>query len=409
MDPMRFLIVSALTPQSPSGVRVYYQRLEAELGRRGHSVRTITPDNAPRRIRLLTGAIRRCLSLLGSDWYEIAMALKSFGRLFWACKGLQRNFDIIHAQDAGSAVAAGFATRWQLPVLLTCHCFNDAVPELTGRSDTSALPPLFLERWFRWLYRKVSFFICPSKYVMERVRSSVASGAVLELIPHGVPFRELAGAVPDRPLAESSAGKSVVLNAGRLEPHKGQMLLVETAAALHRDDVVFWIAGDGPEATRIAEEVRKRGLERRVVLLGHRNDLPSVMKTSTIYVHAATQETFGLVLLEAMACGLPVFAMRTGGVPEVLQGTESESLFPRETTPAELARLIEGWVQDREKLRHLARKQFEDARNRFDVAVMVEQTLAFYSRAVALWPQFRPGGVNPSVKSVEEDASQQRS
>ncbi len=80
---------------------------------------------------------------------------------------------------------------------------------------------------------------------------------------------------------------------------------------------------------RMKDRITSEGWEDHVHFLGRRNDVPRLMTSSDVLVHPPLEEGFGLVLVEALAAGLPIVATDVGGIPEVLEGTES-IIFPPE-------------------------------------------------------------------------------
>ena len=112
-----------MDPISPSGVRVYYEILAKHLTLSGHQVSIVVPKLAPFLIHKITGIARRASSILGDEMRVLAFQFRDFLRIYFACKKMALP-EIVHAQDVGSAVAAGMAFNWRCPVVLTCH-YND--------------------------------------------------------------------------------------------------------------------------------------------------------------------------------------------------------------------------------------------------------------------------------------------
>ncbi len=84
-------------------------------------------------------------------------------------------------------------------------------------------------------------------------------------------------------------------------------------------DAKLFLVGDGPEKMEMEELVIELGLEQHVIFTGKRDDLPELLAISDVMFHLSEKEAFGLVLLEALACGLPSVATDVGGIPEVIE------------------------------------------------------------------------------------------
>lgn len=78
------------------------------------------------------------------------------------------------------------------------------------------------------------------------------------------------------------------------------------------------LVGDGPEMTIVCKLVRKLGLEEQVIFLGKQESLEELYSISDLMLLLSEKESFGLVALEAMACGVPCVGTNVGGLPEVI-------------------------------------------------------------------------------------------
>src|SRR5690606_23173558 len=78
------------------------------------------------------------------------------------------------------------------------------------------------------------------------------------------------------------------------------------------------LVGDGPDRAKAHEVAESEGVVDRVLFLGKQNSVAELLSCTDLFLLPSEQEAFGLVALEAMACGVPVIATRVGGVPEVV-------------------------------------------------------------------------------------------
>lgn len=142
-------------------------------------------------------------------------------------------------------------------------------------------------------------------------------------------------------------GRNVVLSVGRAEPLKGFDILLMSMASLDggSDAAVVIVGGDiesDPEMARLRALSRTLGLEDRVVFTGAvpQNRLSLYYNAADVFVLPSYYESFGLVALEAMACGVPVIAARVGGARSFIKSGVTGYLIDR-TCPEPFAQKIE--------------------------------------------------------------------
>lgn len=176
----------------------------------------------------------------------------------------------------------------------------------------------------------------------------------------------------------------ILLFVGRFRYYKGLHYLVE---AMKEVDGTLLLVGAGPEESRLRHQVRKAGLEHRILFLGEvpLKELVPLYYASDLFVLPACErsEAFGVAQLEAMACGLPVVSTELGtGTSFVnLHGVTGLVVPPR--NPQALAQGINLLLQDEEQRLEMGRKAEERVEQEFGVEKMVERTLQVYAEALA--------------------------
>ena len=179
-------------------------------------------------------------------------------------------------------------------------------------------------------------------------------------------------------------GASVIMMPGRLSRWKGHHILIEAMALLGREDVFCVMIGSNQGrdeySTELEEAIRARGLEGRVRIIDHCDDMPSAYMLSTVVVSASTDpEGFGRVPVEAQAMGRPVIATDHGGARETIRRGETGWLIPP-NDPAALSKAIEEALSLTQQQRAiLATRAMAHIAENFTREQMIDRTLNVYS------------------------------
>jgi glycosyltransferase involved in cell wall biosynthesis len=161
---------------------------------------------------------------------------------------------------------------------------------------------------------------------------------------------------------DTPADHLVVLIASRLQSWKGHLTLIGALAEVKcvRPDWTLWIAGGAQRpqersyATRLQSRARQLGISNRVRFIGERSDIPGVMRAADLLCQPNdAPEPFGVVLVEALACGLPVVTVRDGGAADVLDDRCARFVEPRDTHG--LARVLDQLMTQSEDRAAMAR------------------------------------------------------
>ncbi|MBA2274792.1 MAG: glycosyltransferase [Actinobacteria bacterium] len=123
---------------------------------------------------------------------------------------------------------------------------------------------------------------------------------------------------------------TVCLTVARLHAQKGLEDLVEAARSIHdqRSEVVFVVAGGGPERANLTRLIRSAGLEDVVFLVGERDDISNLLARSRLFVLPSLFEGLPSAIIEAMGAGRAVVATRVAGVPELVVENETGWMVP---------------------------------------------------------------------------------
>jgi glycosyltransferase involved in cell wall biosynthesis len=263
--------------------------------------------------------------------------------------------DVVHAHFWMSGLAAATAARRvHVPVALTYHALGVEKRQYQGSADTSPTPRLEIERW---LACNVDHVIATTKAERRTLVGLGANPSRVSVIPCGVDldlFQPFGAVWP--PLD----GLERVVCVSRLVPRKGLAdVIVAVADVPH---VQLLVAG-GPPAAMLHDDEHARalldlidalGIGDRVELLGALDHarVPDLLRSAAVVCCTPWYEPFGMVAVEAMACGVPVVATRVGGLAEtVLDGRTGVLVPPRQ--PARVRAAIAGLTRPTARTRRM--------------------------------------------------------
>jgi glycosyltransferase involved in cell wall biosynthesis len=267
--------------------------------------------------------------------------------------------DLIHIQTPFAAHYAGLrlARELRVPVIATYHThFEEYIQHYL---------PLLPKSWLKGLARRVARHQCdeldavvvPSP-AMRDTLLEYGVKAPMHVLPTGIPIAQFANGDGARFRARHAipADRPVALFVGRVAHEKniGFLLQAMTQALRQRPDLILIIAGEGPALESLQRQVTELHIDHNVRFVGYldrKQELPDCYAAANTFVFASRTETQGLVLLEAMATGLPVYAIAHLGTTSILEPRRGAVVAPEDpegfgkglavlmSSPTELARL----------------------------------------------------------------------
>jgi len=375
---MRIAICTDIYLPQLSGVADSIDILAGELAGGGHDVRIYAPR--------LAGAedddkVRRLPSLAVPGSAGGLVVVLPFGGL----RDMRRfKPDVIHAHTFSAVGLLGVyaARRLGVPLVGTDHTYPAAYLHYL-KLDFAPLETR-IKRFAAWYYDHCAFVTAPSDALIDELRQygmNAPAGAISNPIRTGL-FRPL-----DRREAvkrKLEIGPDAVLLFGRIAAEKNWDLAIDVFAAVaERRHAELVVVGDGPDRSALDAELRKRNLSARSHIMGelHGEALVEAINACEVYLITSKSETQSMTLLQASASGLPVVAIRAGGLPEYVIDRKTGFVIDENDRERFVERIV-SLLDDRGFARQLGLKGREFAMQ-FAPQAIASRHLAVYADALA--------------------------
>jgi len=361
---MRVAIACPYAWDDPGGVQVHVRELAEHLRHRDHDVLVL----APTRTAASQAWVRSAGKPIDIPYNDSNAPIDPRP---WSRRTVRHELatfvpDVIHAHQPTAPSTGLWATmEARAPVVGTFHS-----GATRARLYDLAAPVL------RRVARRLAVRIAVSERAAAFERARI--GGAFRVVPNGVDTERFATATP----ADLGPGRKVLF-VGRLDERKGFSVAVRAFANLAetRPDLRLVVVGDGPE--RAAMDVLPTALRARVTMLGQvpNVELPPIHAACDLYLGPSIGgESFGIVVIEAMAAGLPVVVSDTAGYDEVVTDGSDGLLVP----PRDAGGLAEavGRVLDDPALAARLAAAGRARAAAFDWSVVIEQIEACYREAL---------------------------
>lgn len=386
---MRVLMVSDVYFPRINGVSTAIQTYRQSLQKHGIEVSLVAPDYG---------------NPGGETWIERVPArpvprdpedrLVRWGAMHAAVRRAVANgCDLVHIQTPFVAHYAGCAAARSLgvPVIATYHTLFEEYLRHYAPFIPAGVLRAGARRFSRQQCNALDAVIVPSRAIHARL-ASYGVTTPMTVLPTGIPLQ---AAVPEGARAEFRARhgiaptRPVALFVGRVAHEKNIEYLIDMVALARESvpDILLLVAGEGPALAGLRQTVAGRGLADNVQFIGYldrQRELPACYAAADIFVFASRTETQGLVLLEAMAAGLPVVALAEMGTVDILDARRG-AVVP-EDFPAAFARAVVRLLRDDEGRRRLSGEgrayaaEWSDERLAVRMAALYRRIVATHSR-----------------------------
>lgn len=382
---MKILFLSDVYFPRINGVSTSIHTLRQQLAAQGHRVHLLAPDyySPSEDESWITRVPSHYLMFDPED------RLMRYGKALAMSADLRHeDYDILHVHTPFAAHYLGLrlARRLGIPCVETYHTFFEDYMHHYLPILPKPLLRMLARRLSRSQCNAMDAVIAPSQPMLDALRSyGVKSHA--EVIPTGlqehsfVPgdgpgFRRRYGIAPDRP---------VMLFVGRVAHEKNIGFLLRMALQVKhsRPDILLVLAGEGPALEQLRKEARALGLQDNTLFLGYldrKTELNDCYRMADVFVFSSLTETQGLVLLEAMAQGVPVVAIAEMGTKSILFEGKGALIAPQDEQG--FAERVLGLLANPEHGRALGEKAHGYALH-WSASYMAERMMKFYRQVIA--------------------------
>ncbi|GGH10925.1 hypothetical protein GCM10007036_07730 [Alsobacter metallidurans] len=384
--PDRMLRVCLLTDSAdPSGVGEHMLALAERLGR--HCRVSVASRETPGGDAILSRAAAMGCRVLALRWRDEPQAMPELVRFLRA-----ERIEVFHchAGIGWEGLPAPFAAREAgVPVVLRTEHLPYLLTDPIQQARHAEMLP------------QIDRLICVSQSSSESFGHAGVPVRLLHVIPNGVaPPRPRRSREDTRQRLDLDPESPVLLTVGRFTPQKGHAALLAAAPAIlsERPDARFLWVGAGPLVDDLRGEIDRRGLSDAILLLGRRDDVPDLMAGADLLVSPSLFEGHPLVVLEAMAAGLPIVATDVPGTRDAVD--RATALLVPPDDPPGLARAALAALGDRRGAETRARAARDHWAERFDADRMAEDHLALYWATLAA--QRPPASALPTQAVTQE-------
>ena len=252
--------------------------------------------------------------------------------------------DIIHNQTSGPLALAIFryAKKRNVPIVMTDHTYPDNLTQQVKLPKFAKKPiNAAMNAYFMSFLRRSEYVTLPTKQAITDLlpKNHHSFKVPVEALSNGIDLSHFTkGPASEEIYKKYAIPKNVpiVLYVGRIDPEKSLDILVNSFKKLIKEapKAHLVMVGDGTAREKLEKMVKRKKLGSQTHFIGRvvGDDLSQIYRTGTVFVITSKTETQSIVLMEAMASGLPAIAVNAGAVTELVKDGENGFIFePNDT------------------------------------------------------------------------------
>ncbi|PAF19065.1 glycosyltransferase family 4 protein [Terribacillus saccharophilus] len=297
-------------------------------------------------------------------------------------------YDIIHTHDVISTVAIDRVRPEGVPLVATLHGLvsHEIRHQLQTihKSPTSELARPYFDEIERLGASSADVTITANDWLQEiMIEEFGVPKEQFEKLHYGFTVEQFLEEQAKPTSIQSPPDKKVIVYAGRLIELKGLDYLIDSLASLKdREDWVCWIIGEGDWKQHLEARVNELGMQKQVLFLGKREDVPVLLKLADICVLPSLMDNQPLSVIEAQISGKAVIVTDAGGLPEMVNHGVTGLIVPKADTAALLS-AIQTLLDDDAYRQILGEQAREWGVDHWSMKAGVDRLLEIYRRFVA--------------------------
>lgn len=314
-------------------------------------------------------------------WFDIAALLKLYS---WIRKG---NYDSVHTHSSKAGILGRWAAKLAGVRIIIHTPHGHVFHGYSGPVLTRVF--IFLEKMTAQITDKIITLTDRGKD--DHVQFKIAPRAKFCTIHSGIDFSQFhcsSDLNKVRNDYQISTETFLFGSVTRLDPIKGTDILISAMERICQQfpQTKLMIVGEGIDETKLKEQCQSLEISDKVIFVGYQKNVSELMHMMDVFVLPSLNEGMGRVIIEAMACGKPVIASRTGGIPALIEDGKNGVLVP----PGDVQALVEAMshlisLADRGSvLGQKARsKIFDDRHENYSIESMLSKIEKLYSELMS--------------------------